>query len=107
MALKIRCSDKVIVLSGKNKGKIGIVACISSNKQKVIVKGINIIKKHQKGIPSKNINSGIIEKEAFIHISNIAILNPVTKKADRIGFKFISGKKMRFFKSNNQIIKYN
>ncbi|CAL4323583.1 50S ribosomal protein L24 [Buchnera aphidicola] len=105
MALKIRCSDHVVVLSGRDKGKTGIVKCISSNKKKVIVEGINIVKKHQKGIPSQNIHSEIIKKESFLYISKIAILNLETKKADRVGFRFVDGKKVRFLKSNNQIIK--
>lgn len=106
MVFKIRRLDQVIILSGRDKGKIGIIKFISYKKSKVIVEGVNILKKHQKAIPEKNINAGIIQKEALIHISNIAILNPDTKKADRIGFKFVNGKKMRFFKSNNKIIQY-
>lgn len=105
MALKIHRLDHVVILSGRDKGKTGIVQFILTSKSKVIVKGINIIKKHQKGVPAQNINSSIIKKEALIHISNVAILNPETKKADRIGFKCIAGKKVRFFKSNNQVIK--
>ncbi|QCI26123.1 50S ribosomal protein L24 [Buchnera aphidicola] len=106
MTMKIRCLDSVIIISGSNKGKTGTVKSISPDKSKVIVKGINIVKKHQKAIPEKNITAGILKKEAWIHISNIAILNPETNRSDRIGFKFINGKKMRFFKSNNKIISY-
>ena len=105
MSTKFRCSDQVIILSGKDKGKLGRIKFITSDKKKIIVEGINLIKKHQKGIPNQNINAGIIRKEALLYISKVAILNPETKKADRIGFKFVSGKKVRFFKSNNQIIK--
>lgn len=105
MAVKIRSNDHVIILSGKDKGKIGIVQKICLNKNKVIVQGMNLVKKHQKGIPAKNISSTILQKEAWIHISNVAILNPMTKKADRIGFRLESGKKVRYFKSNNHIIK--
>ncbi|WP_343128131.1 50S ribosomal protein L24 [Buchnera aphidicola (Takecallis taiwana)] len=105
MALKIKRLDRVIILSGRDKGKTGIVQFISINQSKIIVQGINFIKKHQKGRPEQNISASIIKKEALIHISNVAILNPDTKKADRIGFKFIDGKKVRFLKSNNQIIK--
>ncbi|CAL4323470.1 50S ribosomal protein L24 [Buchnera aphidicola (Pterocallis alni)] len=104
MAVKIRSNDHVIILSGKDKGKIGIVQTICLNKNKVVVKGMNLVKKHQKGIPSKNISSTILQKEAWIHISNVAIFNPITKKADRVGFRFESGKKVRYFKSNNHII---
>ncbi|CAL4324937.1 50S ribosomal protein L24 [Buchnera aphidicola] len=103
MAFKIHCNDKVIVICGRDKGKIGVVKKIIK-KDKAIVSGINIVKKHQKPIPSQNINGGIIKKESPIHISNIAFLNPVTNKADRIGFKFEQGKKVRFLKSNKHII---
>ncbi|NIG99341.1 MAG: 50S ribosomal protein L24 [Buchnera aphidicola (Periphyllus acericola)] len=100
MASKIRSNDKVIVLSGKYKKKIGIVKKVLS-KNKVIVEGINIVIKHQKPIPSQNKPGGIIKKESYIHISNIALLNPITNKPDKVGFKFKNGKKIRFFKSNN------
>ncbi|WP_343153533.1 50S ribosomal protein L24 [Buchnera aphidicola (Mindarus keteleerifoliae)] len=103
MVTKIHCNDKVIVICGKDKGKIGIVKKIIK-KKRVIVSGVNIIKKHQKPIPSQNVNGGIIKKESTIHISNIAFLNPITNKPDRIGFKFEKGKKIRFLKSNNHII---
>lgn len=100
MALKIRTHDKVIVISGKDKGKIGIVKKILSS-EKVIIKGINIKKKHVKPIPSENKLGGIIKIESYIHISNIALLNPYTNKPDKVGFKFDGKKKIRFFKSNN------
>ncbi|CAL4323876.1 50S ribosomal protein L24 [Buchnera aphidicola (Chaitophorus sp. 3695)] len=100
MALKIRTNDKVIVISGKDRGKIGIVQKILSM-NKVIVKGINIVKKHIKPVPAENKLGGIIKVESYIHISNIALLNPNTNKPDKIGFKFSQGKKVRFFKSNN------
>ncbi|CAL4323715.1 50S ribosomal protein L24 [Buchnera aphidicola] len=104
MAMKFHSSDHIIVITGKDKGKMGIIKKFSSDKKKVLVKGINYIKKHQKGVPSQNINSGIVKKEAFIDLSNIAIFNPDTKKPDRIGFKIQSGKKIRFLKSNHKII---
>ncbi|CAL4323771.1 50S ribosomal protein L24 [Buchnera aphidicola] len=103
MASKIRLNDKVIVITGKDKKKIGIIKKVFL-KKKVIVEGINIVKKHQKPIPSQKQKGGILEKESYIHISNIAILNPQTKKPDKIGFRFENGKKVRFFKSNNLLI---
>ncbi|NIH16484.1 MAG: 50S ribosomal protein L24 [Buchnera aphidicola (Periphyllus lyropictus)] len=103
MASKIRSNDKIIVLSGRDKGKKGIVKKFLS-REKVIVKGINMVKKHEKPIPSKNQKGGIVEKESYIHISNIAILNPKTNKPDRVGFKFKNGKKVRYLKSNNFLI---
>ena len=100
MAAKIRFNDKVIVIAGKEKGKIGIIKKFLS-KDKVIIEGINMVKKHQKPVPSRNQKGGILQQESYVHVSNIAILNPETNKPDRIGFKFKNGKKIRFFKSNN------
>ncbi|QCI19027.1 50S ribosomal protein L24 [Buchnera aphidicola] len=104
MAFKLRQNDEVIILTGKEKGKKGIIKNILFP-NKVIVQGLNLVKKHQKPVPSQNINGGILEKEAPIHISNVAILNPESKKSDRIGFRFEAGKKIRFFKSNGKIVK--
>ncbi|WP_343188160.1 50S ribosomal protein L24 [Buchnera aphidicola (Ceratoglyphina bambusae)] len=104
MSKKIRKNDEVIVISGKCKGKKGIVKkFISVNK--VIVSGINVVKKHKKSIPEKNYPGGIIEKESYIEVSNLKIFNKDTGKSDRVGFKFKNGKKVRFFKSNKKIIK--
>ncbi|AKZ65883.1 50S ribosomal protein L24 [Candidatus Palibaumannia cicadellinicola] len=107
MAAKIRRDDEVIVLTGKNKGKRGKVKIVFST-GKAIVSGINIIKKHQKPVPTLNKQGGIIEKEAAIHLSNLAIFNAKNNQADRIGFKTknVNGKlkKFRFFKSNGEII---
>ncbi|QCI17311.1 50S ribosomal protein L24 [Buchnera aphidicola (Aphis helianthi)] len=104
MALKLHQNDEVIILTGKEKGKKGTIKSILSP-NKVIIQGLNLVKKHQKPNPSQNKNGGILEKEAPIHISNIAIFNPESKKSDRVGFKFKEGKKVRFFKSNGKVIK--
>ncbi|CUR53561.1 50S ribosomal protein L24 [Serratia symbiotica] len=104
MASKIRNSDKVIVITGKDKGKCGKVKKILSC-NKVIIEGINIVKKHQKPIQNQKKIGGIILKEAAIHISNIALFNINTGKADRVGFRFENNKKVRFFKSTNITIK--
>lgn len=103
MATKIRKNDQIIVLAGKDKGKKGMVTNVVNNR--IIVKGINIVKKHQKPAPSSNISGGIIKKESSIHISNVAIFNSKTNKSDRIGFKIKNGKKQRFFKSTKEIVK--
>ncbi|ABF14190.1 50S ribosomal protein L24 [Candidatus Palibaumannia cicadellinicola] len=103
MATKIRCTDEVIVLTGKYKGKRGIVIAIYSL-GKAIVSGINIVKKHQKPVPALNKTGGIIEKESVIHISNLTIFNTKMNQADRVSFKTINGKKVRVFKSNGQTI---
>ncbi|QFQ32665.1 50S ribosomal protein L24 [Buchnera aphidicola (Aphis fabae)] len=104
MALKFRQNDEVIILTGKEKGKKGFIKSILSS-NKVIIQGLNLVKKHQKPVPAQNKNGGILEKEAPIHISNIAILNPESKKSDRIGFRFEENKKVRFFKSNGKTVK--
>lgn len=100
---KIKTNDQVIVLCGKSKGKIGTVLKI--NGDRALVEGVNIVKRHVKPNPNKGDQGGIIEKEAFIHISNIAILNPQSKKADRVGFKILDdGKKVRYFKSDKEVV---
>lgn len=104
MAAKIRRDDEVVVLAGKDKGKRGKVLSVLSDKDRVLVEGVNVIKKHQKPNPTLNEPGGIIEKEAPIHVSNVAIFNPETGKADRVGFRFEDGQKVRYFKSNNAII---
>lgn len=94
---KIKLKDEVIVIAGKDKGKQGIVNAIIANR--CLVDGINMVKKHTKPNPELNVVGGIIDREAPIHISNIAIYNPTSKKADRVGFKLEDGKKIRIFKS--------
>jgi len=101
---KIKKGDNVVVITGRDKGKRGDVARIVSDTH-VIVNGINTVRRHTKPNPMKNQPGGIIAKEAPIHISNIAIWNPVTQKPDRIGFRLMQdGRKLRFFKSNGEQI---
>ncbi len=104
MARKIRRDDEVVVLAGKDKGKQGKVLRVVTSDDRVFVEGINIIKKHQKPNPQAGEPGGIIEKEASIHVSNVAIVNPETGKADRVGFRFEDEKKVRFFKSNGNLV---
>ena len=104
MANKIRRDDEVIVLAGKDKGKKGKVVSVLNESNKLIVEGVNLVKKHQKANPQAGIAGGVIEKEAPIHVSNVAIVNPATGKADRVGFRFEEEKKVRFFKSNGELI---
>lgn len=102
---KIKQGDKVVVLTGKYKGRTGNVLKIFTKENKVKVEGVNFIKKHVKPNPSRNEQGGIIQKEAPIHVSNVSILNPATGKADRVGFKLLEdGKKVRYFKSNNELV---
>jgi large subunit ribosomal protein L24 len=101
---KLRKGDEVIVLTGKDKGKQGkIVKLLGDNK--LLVEGINRAKKHQKGNPNTGVQGGIIDKDMPINISNVGLYNPETKKADRVGFKFLDdGKKVRYFKSTNEVV---
>lgn len=100
---KIIKGDEVIVLTGKDKGKRGEVQR-QVDENRVLVSGINIIKKHQKPNPQMGVAGGIVEKEAPIQVSNVAIFNSSTGKADRVGFKVEDGKKTRIFKSNGEAI---
>jgi large subunit ribosomal protein L24 len=105
MAAKIRREDEVIVLTGKDKGKRGKVTQVLVQHGKVVVEGVNLVKKHQKPVPALGTAGGIVSKEAPIDVSNIAIFNPATGKADRVGFRIEDGKKVRFFKSNGELVK--
>lgn len=101
---KIKRNDEVIVITGKDKGKRGKVNRVLSD-DRLIVSGVQIIKKHQKPNPQMGVAGGIIEKEAPIQASNVAIFNPATNKADRVGFKLQEdGNKIRVFKSNGEAI---
>lgn len=100
---RIRSGDRVIVIAGKDKGKTGKVTKVTAD-AKVFVEGINRVKKHVRPNPMRQIQGGIVEKEMPIHISNVALLNPKTGKADRVGFKFVDNKKVRYFKSTQELV---
>ena len=101
---KIHKGDQVIVNTGKDKGKRGVVSRVLDTDQ-VIIDGINVAKKHAKPNPMKGITGGIINKEMPIHISNVALFNVATQKADRIGYKVLKdGSKVRVFKSNGEAV---
>ncbi|BFM10336.1 50S ribosomal protein L24 [Simiduia litorea] len=101
---KIKRDDEVIVIAGRDKGKRGkVVRVLADNR--LVVSGINMIKKHQKPNPQAGVAGGIVEKEAAIQDSNVAIFNAATQKADRVGFKILEdGKKIRVFKSNGEAV---
>lgn len=104
---KLIKGDEVVVIAGKDKGKRGkITAVIFDEKKgdKFLVSGVNIVKKHQKPNPQAGIQGGIVEKEAPIAASNVAIFNPETSKGDRVGFEVKDGKKVRIFKSTKKVI---
>ena len=101
---KIKKGDKVVVLAGKDQGKTGTVVSVAKN-DRVVVENINVVKRHTKGNPNKGIAGGILDKEMPLHISNVALFNPTTEKADRVGFKILEdGRKVRFFKSNGEVV---
>ncbi len=101
---KLRKGDEVIVIAGRDKGKRGTVLRTQAD-GRLIVEGINIIKKHVRPNPGRNETGGIIEKEAPIQYSNVAIYNHVTKQADRVGFRFLKdGRKVRYFKSDDEVV---
>ena len=101
---KIRKGDEVIVLTGRDKGKRGVVA-LRKDDSHVIVEGINLVKKHVKPNPMKGTTGGIVEKAMPIHQSNVAIFNAATDKADRVGIKLVDGKRVRVYKSSGEEIK--
>ncbi len=100
---KIKKNDDVIIIAGKDKGNRGSVLRVLENK--LLVSGINKVKKHQKPNPVKGVSGGIVEMEMPIHVSNVAIYNASAKKADRIGTKLLEdGTKVRVFKSSGEVI---
>jgi large subunit ribosomal protein L24 len=101
--LKIKRDDEVIILAGKDKGKRGKVRKVLDN-DKLIVSGINMIKKHTKPNPQAGVTGGIVEREAPIQISNVAIYNSEAGRADRVGYKVEDGKKVRIYKSDGSAI---
>ena len=101
---KIKKGDNVVVIAGRDKGKRGSVTQIVDD-QHVVVAGVNQVKKHMRPNPMKNQQGGIVTKEIPIHVSNVAVYNPVTQKADRIGFRTLNdGRKVRFYKSNGEVL---
>ncbi len=101
---RIKTGDDIVVIIGKDKGKQGRVVRIMPN-DRVLVENINLVKRHTKGNPMLNQPGGIVQKEMPLHISNIALFNPETGKADRVGFKLLEdGRKVRYFKSNNEVV---
>jgi large subunit ribosomal protein L24 len=102
---KIRKGDQVVVLTGKDKGKRGTVLRMVTESDRAVVEGVNRVKKHTKPNPMKGTTGGIVEKEMSIHVSNIAIFNPATSKADRVGYKILDDKrKVRVFRSNGEVV---
>jgi large subunit ribosomal protein L24 len=100
---KIRKGDEVVVIAGRDKGRRGTVTKVLGDK--LVVEGINTVKRHTKPNPQRNVSGGIVTKEAALDISNVALWNPVAKKADRVGIRTLAdGRKVRFFKSNKEVV---
>ncbi|MFB4204475.1 50S ribosomal protein L24 [wastewater metagenome] len=102
---KIRKGDEVIVIAGKDKGRRGRVLRVLPEKERVVVENVNVAKKHQRANPQAGVQGGIVDKEMPLHVSNVAIYNAKTGKADRVGVRVEGdGRKVRVFKSNNEQI---
>jgi large subunit ribosomal protein L24 len=101
---KLRKGDQVVVLSGKDKGRTGSITRMVTG-DTVLIEGVNVSKKHQRGNPQKNQPGGLLDKEMPLHVSKVAIWNAGSKKADRVGVKTLAdGKRVRFLKSNNEVL---
>lgn len=101
---KIKKDDTVIVIAGKDKGRMGKVLKVLAN-DRLIVEGVNVVKKHQKPNPNKGLQGGIKEQESAIHRSNVALVNHATNQAEKVGYKILEGgRKVRYFKSSNEVI---
>lgn len=101
---KVRKGDQVVVIAGKDKGKRGtVLSLIGENK--LLIDGVNIVRKHQRAVPMRGLTGGIVEKPMPIHSSNVSLYNQVTNKPDKIGFRLLGdGRKVRFFKSTNEVV---
>ena len=100
---KIRKGDEVIVITGKDRGRRGTVLRVDD--ERVFVENVNVVKKHQKPNPAKNVAGGIIEREASLHLSNVMLFNPISQKGDRVGIKVLEdGRRVRIFRSNNEVV---
>jgi large subunit ribosomal protein L24 len=102
MANKIKKNDTVIVIAGRDKGKKGVVLKAMPKENKVVVQGINLVKRHTK--PSQESAGGIISKEAPIDVSNVALIDPTSGKPTRVGFKTVDGRKVRYAKRSGDVI---
>lgn len=101
---KLNKGDEIVVIAGKDKGRRSTITQLIGS-DKVLVQGVNTAKKHQKGNPNAGVTGGIIEKDMPLNISNVMLVNPATGKGDRVGIKESDdGKKVRFFKSNGEIV---
>ena len=101
---RLKKGDDVIVVAGKDKGRRSVVKSFAKGGSLVVVEGVNLVKKHVKPNPNRGIEGGVVEKELPVDASNVAIFNPTTEKADRVGYKFVDEKKVRCFKSSGELV---
>lgn len=102
---KIRKGDDVVVTTGKDRGKRGTVLRVLPDADKLVVENVNVVKKHTKPNPQAGVPGGIVEKEMPIHVSNVMLYNPQSKKGDRVGFKILGdGRKVRVFRSTDEVV---
>ena len=100
---RIRKGDEVVVITGRDKGRRGTVIRVLG--EKVLVENVNMVKRHTRPNPQKGTQGGIVEKEAYLHLSNVQLWNPVAKKGDRVGIRTLAdGRRVRFFKSNDEVV---
>jgi len=101
---KLRKGDEVVVITGRDKGRRGTIIRVVDAGH-VLVENVNMVKRHTKPNPARNTQGGIVEKEAPLHISNVALWNPVAKKGERVGVRTLAdGRRVRFFKSNDEVV---
>jgi len=101
---KIRKGDEVVVIAGREKGRRGTVIKVMTN-DRVLVENVNMVKRHTRPNPQRGVQGGIVEKEAALHLSNVMLWNPATKKGDRVGVRALAdGRRVRYFKSNDEVV---
>ena len=100
---KIRKGDEVVVITGRDKGRRGTVIRVLG--EKVLVENVNMVKRHTRPNPQKGTQGGIVEKEAYLQLSNVQLWNPLAKRGDRVGIRTLAdGRRVRFFKSNDEVV---
>jgi large subunit ribosomal protein L24 len=101
--LRIKKDDEVIVISGKDKGRRGPVLRVLGDR--VVIEGVNVVKKHVRPNPNAGVTGGIVDREMSIHVSNVMMYNPIARKGDRVGFRRLEdGRKVRYFKSDDEVV---
>jgi large subunit ribosomal protein L24 len=101
---RIRKGDEVVVIAGREKGRRGTVIKVLAG-DRVLVENVNMVKRHTRPNPQRGVQGGIVEKEAALHVSNVMLWNPVTKKGDRVGIRaLVDGRRVRYFKSNDEVV---